>query len=81
MKKIALIIAALFTIGTASSQVVLKNKLYKNKNKDRFSVKENVVYYDGKALAKYQAKTCKSSTFFDNVHASEEDIYIPIRKL
>ena len=49
MKKTVLIIAALFTIGTATTQVVLKNKQYKNKNKDRFSVKENVVYYDGKA--------------------------------
>jgi hypothetical protein len=57
MKKTVLIIAALFTIGTATTQVVLKNKQYKNKNKDRFSVKENVVYYDGKTLAKYQAKT------------------------
>jgi len=53
MKKIVLIVAALFTIGTATTQVVLKNKQYKNKSKDRFSVKENVVYYDGKALAKY----------------------------
>lgn len=57
MKKLFLIAASMLIVITAMTQVELKNKRYKNRNKDRFSVKDNVVFFDGKALAKYQAKT------------------------
>lgn len=57
MKKILFIAIALCSLGVATSQVVLKNKTYRNKNKDRFSIKDNVVYYDAKPLAKYQTKS------------------------
>lgn len=57
MKKYLFIIAALFMIGTATTQVALKNKKYRNKNKEHFTIKDRVVYYDDKPLAKYQAKT------------------------
>ena len=68
MKKILLIALALCTLGVATSQVALKNKTYRNKNKDRFSVKENIVYYDAMPLAKYQAKTYS----LDNGELTEE---------
>jgi hypothetical protein len=57
MKKYLFIIAALFMIGTATTQVALKSKKYRNKNKEHFTIKDRVVYYDDKPLAKYQAKT------------------------
>jgi hypothetical protein len=57
MKKIIFISLALLTLGVATSQVALKNKTYRNKNKDHFSIKDNVVYYDAKPLAKYQTKS------------------------
>ena len=57
MKKLLFIALALCTLGVATSQVVLKNKTYRNKNKERFSVKDITVYYDDEPLAKYQAKT------------------------
>ncbi len=56
MRKYLFIIASLFFIGTATTQV-LKNKKYRNKNKEHFTIKEKTVYYDDKPLAKYQAKT------------------------
>ncbi|NDF99107.1 MAG: hypothetical protein EB101_09325 [Chitinophagia bacterium] len=68
MKKILFISLALCTLGVATSQVALKNKTYRNKNKERFSVKENIVYYDAKPLAKYQAKTYS----LDNGELTEE---------
>ncbi|MFN5803905.1 MAG: hypothetical protein ACK420_01095, partial [Sphingomonadales bacterium] len=68
MKKILFIAIALCTLGVATSQVALKNKTYRNKNKDRFSVKDITVYYDGKPLAKYQAKTYS----LDNDELTEE---------
>jgi len=57
MKKYIFIIASLFVIGTATTQVVLNGKRERNKNKAHFSVKNNIVYYDSNPLAKYQAKT------------------------
>jgi hypothetical protein len=57
MKKYFFIIASLFVIGTATTQVVLKGKRDRNANKAHFSVKDGIVYYDSKELAKYQAKT------------------------
>lgn len=57
MKKLFLIAASMLIVITAMTQVELKNKQYKNRNKDRFSIKDNIVFFDGKALAKYQAKT------------------------
>lgn len=56
MKKYLFVIASLLLIGTATTQV-LKNKKYRNKNKEHFTIKDRVVYYDEKPLAKYQAKT------------------------
>jgi len=57
MKKYIFIIASLFLIGTATTQVALKGKKDRNANKAHFTVKDGVVYYDSKPLAKYQAKT------------------------
>jgi hypothetical protein len=68
MKKILFIAIALCTLGVATSQVALKNKTYRDKNKDRFSIKDNVVYYDAKPLAKYQTK----SYSLDNGELTEE---------
>jgi len=68
MKKMMFILLALFTLGIATSQVALKNKTYRNKNEDRFSIKDNVVYYDAKPLAKYQTK----SYSLDNGELTEE---------
>ncbi|MFN9710191.1 MAG: hypothetical protein ACK55K_02130 [Bacteroidota bacterium] len=56
MKKYLFVIASLLLIGTATTQG-LKNKKYRNKNKEHFTIKDRVVYYDEKPLAKYQAKT------------------------
>lgn len=55
MKKSILIFIALLTIGTAFAQVFLKGK--KDKLKQHFSVKGEIVYYHEKPLAKYQATT------------------------
>jgi hypothetical protein len=57
MKKYIFIFASLLIIGTATTQVVLKGKRDRNQNKEHFTVKEGVVYYDNQPLAKYQAKT------------------------
>ena len=55
MKKYIFAFIALLSIGTASTQVIFKGK--KSKSKEHFSVKNEVVYYDDKPIAKYQAKT------------------------
>lgn len=55
MKKYIFAFIALLTIGTASTQVIFKGK--KQKNKQSFTVKDDVVYYGNSPLAKYQAKT------------------------
>ena len=57
MKKSIFIIASLFLIGTAMTQVVLKKRKERKENNTHFTVKDGTVFYDAKPLAKYQAKT------------------------
>lgn len=55
MKKYIFAIAALSVIGTTFAQVISFKK--KKKQATSFTVKNEIVYYNGKELAKYQAKT------------------------
>lgn len=55
MKKYIFALVAVCTIGTAFSQIIFHSK--RHKTKQSFVVKEEVVYYQEKPIAKYQAKT------------------------
>lgn len=55
MKKYIFVLIALCTIGTAFSQIIFHSK--KHKTKQTFVVKDEIVFYHEKPIAKYQAKT------------------------
>lgn len=56
MKKTFSILLSLLIIVSTSAQVFLSSKKRKEQKK-HFSVKNDVVYFDSKPFAKYQAKT------------------------
>ena len=55
MKKYIFALIAVCTIGTTFAQVIFWKK--RNKIKQEFVVKEDIVFFNEKPIAKYQAKT------------------------
>lgn len=52
MKKILIIAPLIILVGCAAQEIVVSKK-----SRERFSVSSDIVLYDNKPLAKYQAKT------------------------
>ena len=52
MKKILIVAPLIILIGCAAQEIVVSKK-----SRERFSVSSDIVLYDNKPLAKYQAKT------------------------